>query len=107
MTLPSSATVVPAMSRQAMLILLIERLLSDSRRAGHTPAARAGHEHHARGHPRSVVQLLASDLAVHARPAQPGGRQARSEQLLGPAAQVLVGSLVDVEGERLVVAVRV
>src|ERR1700722_15983902 len=127
MTLPSSATVVPAMSRQAVVNWLIgpssprrpsaaghrggrrsrEALLSDSGRARHAPPAGAGHEDPPRRHLRAVVELARRHLAVDPRPPPPGARQGGAEELLGPAAQVIVGALVDVERERLVVLVGV
>ena len=66
-TAPSSRTVVPAMSRHDQRegpIISVhprrrERVGGDRRRAGHAPAARAGH------HPHPLVELLAgTDVAV-------------------------------------------
>jgi hypothetical protein len=54
-----------------------------------------------------VVQLAGGDLTVDPGPPALGGRKRGAEQPLGPAAQVIVGRLVDVERERLVVGVGV
>src|ERR1700733_14616870 len=144
MTLPSSATVVPAMSRQAVVICWLigpspsrrayaacgpgrtgrtspartgrtspartgdpggprsrEGLLGDGGRAGHAPPAGAGHEDHARRDLRAVVELGRRHLAVDAGPPATGRRQRGPEQLLGPAAEVIIVGLVPLECERL------
>src|SRR6266852_2995031 len=117
-TLPSSATVVPAMSRHATLIPDIhapqlrpsgsrnaargERLLGDRRGERHTTPAWTGDQHHGWRDLSPEVQARPGQLAVGAGPAPPGRRQLRPEQLFNPGAQVMVGRLVDVEGERLV-----
>ena len=84
-----------------------ERLLGDGRRTGHPAPARAGDEGHAGRRLRGVVEAVRRDHAVDARPAPAHTRQRRAQQRLRPAAQVIVGVLVHVEGERLVVLVRV
>src|SRR5229473_1953694 len=122
-TLPSSATVVPAMSRHATLILDIhapqlrpsgsrnaargERLLGDRRGKRHTTPAWTGDQHHGWRDLSPEVQARTGHLAVYAGPPPPRRRQRRPEQLLSPGAQVIIGRLIQVEGERLVVGVRV
>src|ERR1017187_3874698 len=71
-TVPSSATVVPAMSRQATVILVIERLLRDRRGTCHAASAWPGDQDHAGLDLGSVVQAVTGrgiDLAVDAGPA--------------------------------------
>src|ERR1700747_2906359 len=92
-------------------VTLAERLLRYRRGTGHAAAARAGDQDHARLDLGPVVQRVTGHRGVHLAvdpgPAAPHRRYRRAEQCLGPAAQVLVGALVQVERERLGVFVRV
>src|SRR5260221_2606247 len=109
-TLPSSATVVPAMSRHATLILDIhapqlrssgsrnaargERQLGDRRGKRHTTPAWTGDQHHGWRDLSPEVQATTGHLAVHPRPPPPRRRPRRTQQQLIPGAQVLGGRLV-------------
>src|SRR5580700_556506 len=91
-TLPSSRTVVPAMSRQATVIRVIGKSPPRWRSAGHAATARSGDQHDARLGLGSVIKRGAdTDFTVDPSPAALDPRDGGAEQRLGAALQVVVG----------------
>src|SRR5271165_2815823 len=93
-TVPSSAMVVPAMSRHATVIRVIERLLCDGGGTCHATPAWPGDQDNAGLDLSPVVKRISGHAGVHLTvdpgPAFPHPWDRPAEQRLGPGPQVVV-----------------